>query len=115
MFNCCRNVKFVEIVLFFELMNNLYEIVNKLESKLSKLLSQYTILQQENIKLLQQKSNFEQQLNRQNQLIDDLENKYKSLKVANAIVGSKEDKHLTKLKINTLIREIDKCIVQLSD
>jgi len=96
-------------------MNNLYEIVNKLESKLSKLLSQYTILQQENIKLLQQKSNFEQQLNRQNQLIDDLENKYKSLKVANAIVGSKEDKHLTKLKINTLIREIDKCIVQLSD
>jgi len=115
LFNCCRNVKFVEIVLFFELMNNLYEIVNKLESKLSKLLSQYTILQQENIKLLQQKSNFEQQLNRQNQLIDDLENKYKSLKVANAIVGSKEDKHLTKLKINTLIREIDKCIVQLSD
>jgi len=96
-------------------MNNLFEIVNKLESKLSKLLSQYSILQQENIRLLQQKSNFEQQLNRQNQLIDDLENKYKSLKVANAIVGSKEDKHLTKLKINTLIREIDKCIVQLSD
>jgi len=115
LFNCCRNAKFVEIVLFFELMNNLFEIVNKLESKLSKLLSQYSILQQENIRLLQQKSNFEQQLNRQNQLIDDLENKYKSLKVANAIVGSKEDKHLTKLKINTLIREIDKCIVQLSD
>jgi chromosome segregation ATPase len=96
-------------------MNNLYEIVSSLENKLSKLLSQYTILQQENLKLLQQKNNCEQQLNKQHQLIDDLENKYKSLKVANAMVGSKEDKHLTKLKINTLIREIDKCIVQLSD
>ncbi len=115
MFNCVRKTKFVEIVLFFELMNNLFEIVNTLESKLSKLLSQYTILQEENIKLLQQKNNCEQQLKKQHQLINDLENKYKSLKVANAIVGSKEDKHLTKLKINTLIREIDKCIVQLSD
>ncbi len=115
MFNCGRKTKFVEIVLFFELMNNLFEIVNTLESKLSKLLSQYTILQEENIKLLQQKNNCEQQLKKQYQLINDLENKYKSLKVANAIVGSKEDKHLTKLKINTLIREIDKCIVQLSD
>jgi len=96
-------------------MNNLFEIVNKLETKLSKLLSQYTVLQQENIKLLQQKSNFEQQLSKQHQLINDLEDKYNSLKIANAMVGSKEDKHLTKLKINTLIREIDKCIVQLSD
>jgi cell shape-determining protein MreC len=115
LFNCGRKTKFVEIVLFFELMNNLFEIVNSLESKLSKLLSQYTILQEENIKLLQQKNNCEQQLKKQHQLINDLENKYKSLKVANAIVGSKEDKHLTKLKINTLIREIDKCIIQLSD
>ncbi len=115
MFNCLRNTKFVEIVLFFELMDNLFEIVNKLETKLSKLLSQYTVLQQENIKLLQQKSNLEQQLNKQHQLINELENKYSSLKIANAMVGSKEDKHLTKLKINTLIREIDKCIVQLSD
>jgi len=110
-----RNIKFVAIVRFFELMNNLFQIVNLLESKLSKLLSQYTLLQQENLKLLQQKNNQEQQLNKQHQLINDLEKKYESLRVANAMVGSKEDKHLTKLKINTLIREIDKCIVQLSD
>ena len=96
-------------------MDNLFQIVNLLESKLSKLLSQYTLLQQENLKLLQQKNNHEQQLNKQHQLINDLEKKYESLRVANAMVGSKEDKHLTKLKINTLIREIDKCIVQLSD
>ncbi len=96
-------------------MNNLFQIVNLLEVKLSKLLRQYTVLQQDNKKLLQLKSELEEQLKQQHQQFSDLENKYESLRVANAMVGSKEDKHITKLKINTLIREIDKCIVQLSD
>jgi len=96
-------------------MNKLFEIVNNLEAKLSKILSQYTMLQQENLKLMQQKNNLQQQLSKQQEMIVTLERKYESLRVANTIVGSKEDKHATKLKINTLIREIDKCIVQLSD
>ena len=96
-------------------MNNLFQIVNLLEDKLSKLLGQYTVLQQDNKKLLNSKSELEEQLNKQHQLFNDLEKKYESLRVANAIVGSKDDKHITKLKINTLIREIDKCIDQLSD
>ncbi|NOQ92337.1 MAG: hypothetical protein GQ552_06440 [Flavobacteriaceae bacterium] len=96
-------------------MDNLFQIVNLLEVKLSKLLKQYTVLQQENKKLLQLKSELEEQLKQQHQQFSDLEKKHESLRVANAMVGSKEDKHVTKLKINTLIREIDKCIVQLSD
>ncbi len=96
-------------------MNRLFEIVNNLEAKLSKILSQYAILQQENLKLMQQKNNLEQQLSKQQDVIGSLEKKYESLRLANTIVGSKEDKHAAKLKINTLIREIDKCIVQLSD
>jgi len=96
-------------------MNKIFEIVNRLEGKLSKLLSQHTILQQENIKLLQNQNNLQQQLVKKQEMIEVLEKNYESLRVANTIVGSKEDKHATKLKINTLIREIDKCIVQLSD
>lgn len=96
-------------------MNKLFEIVNNLEAKLSKILGQYTILQQENLTLLQQKNNLQQQLDKQQEAIDTLEKKYESMRVANTIVGSKEDKHATKLKINTLIREIDKCIIELSD
>ena len=96
-------------------MNKLFEIVNNLEAKLSRILGQYTVLQQENLKLLQQKNNLQQQLSKQQEVIESLEKKYDSLRVANTIVGSKEDKLATKLKINTLIREIDKCIVQLSD
>ena len=45
----------------------------------------------------------------------ELENKFKSLKIAKTIEGSKEDSRETKLKINALIREIDACIAQLSE
>ncbi len=96
-------------------MQNLFQIVNLLEDKLSKLLSQYADLQEDNKNILLRKSELEEQLNQRHQQFSDLEKKYESLRVANAMVGSKEDKHITKLKINTLIREIDKCIIQLSD
>ena len=45
----------------------------------------------------------------------DLEHQIKSLKTVNAILGSDENKRETKLKINSLIREIDYCIAQLSE
>lgn len=96
-------------------MSNLIQIVDLLNDKLAKLLDKHSGLQLENKKLLDDKIALEKQLTVHHQLISDLENKQESLRIANAIVGSKEDKHLTKLKINTLIREIDKCIVQLSD
>ena len=47
--------------------------------------------------------------------IDQLESKNQSLKTANAMLGSNEYKKETKLQINSLIREIDQCIVQLSE
>ena len=96
-------------------MNNIFQLVDLLDKKLNKLLNKYNNLQQKNLQLTEQKNRLEDELLKQHQLISGLESKYESLKVANAIVGSKEDKHLTKLKINTLIREIDKCIVHLSN
>ncbi len=96
-------------------MNDLFKMVSLLENKLSKLLSQYKDLQQYNVRLIEQNNELKKKENHQYQQFNELEKKYESLRVANAMVGSKEDKHITKLKINTLIREIDKCIVQLSD
>ena len=96
-------------------MNDLFQLVDLVDKKLNKLLIKHDNLKLENSRLIEQNKSLEDQLSKQHQLINDLEKKYESLKVANAIVGSKEDKHLTKLKINTLIREIDRCIVQLSN
>jgi hypothetical protein len=38
-----------------------------------------------------------------------------SLRITNSLLGSEEYKKETKLKINSLIREIDYCIAQLSE
>ncbi len=94
-------------------MSNVIEIVDSLQSKLQKLLSKYELLQTENRQLLEKSNKLVEELSRQRESNNGLQHEYESLKVANAIVGSKEDKHTTKLKINALIRDIDKCIAQL--
>jgi hypothetical protein len=47
--------------------------------------------------------------------ISNLKSENKSLKVANSLLGSEGSKALTKRKINSLIKEIDFCIHQLTE
>ncbi len=47
--------------------------------------------------------------------VEEWEEKYKSLKLANTMLGSETNKTEAKLKINQLIRELDHCIVQLAE
>ena len=96
-------------------MNNLSQIVDLLDSNVSELLLKNENLIKENISLKLQNKDLMSEIASQKAYISDLKDEYESLKVANTIVGSKEDVHFTKLKINTLIREIDKCIAQLSE
>jgi len=96
-------------------MSNILELVDSLQSKLDKLLAKYELLQIENQQLLEKSEKLVQKVDQQQNTILEVEQSYESLRIANSIVGNKEDKHVTKLKINTLIREIDKCIGQLSE
>ena len=57
----------------------------------------------------------QQKVMHKDDIISSWEEKYESLKFANSILGSDESKREAKLKINTLIREIDHCISQLSE
>ena len=45
----------------------------------------------------------------------ELKKENESLKMANSLLGSKESKAITKRKINSLIKEVDFCINQLSE
>lgn len=96
-------------------MSNIQDIVDSLENRISKLLHKMEVLKQSNLKLNQELSISEQKISEQEQLINAWEDKYQSLKFASSMLGSDEDKRETKLKINALIREIDHCIVQLSE
>lgn len=47
--------------------------------------------------------------------VSELKKENESLKMANALLGSRESKAITKRKINSLIKEVDFCIHQLSE
>ncbi|MGV6846591.1 MAG: hypothetical protein ACWA42_10745 [Lutibacter sp.] len=96
-------------------MSNLAEVVSVVENKIQHLLKKYNFLKQENDFLIRKISDLENQLAQDKIIYSDLLEKYKSLKFAKTIEGSKEDRRETKLKINALIREVDACIQQLSE
>lgn len=106
--------KFVEIVLSQEIMSNTLEAIHLLENKLKDLLSRYEFLKEENEILLQQNGKLQILLSEREQQLMAQQKQFELLKVAKTIEGSKEDSRNTKLKINALIREIDKCITLLN-
>ena len=96
-------------------MNNTIEAIHLLEVRPNSLLSNYEFLLKENQLLFQNVTSLQRQLLEKEQLLEQQESKYNLLKIAKTIEGSNQNTKDTKLKINALIREIDKCIVQLSE
>ncbi|PWA05424.1 hypothetical protein [Flavobacterium psychrotolerans] len=96
-------------------MSEIVEIIDTLESKLKKLLNKIDDLEQKNLELSQELQKSTTVIQNQSNEIDALKKDYETLKIANSLLGSEENKRDTKLKINSLIREIDYCIAQLSD
>ncbi|MFC0604835.1 hypothetical protein [Winogradskyella pulchriflava] len=96
-------------------MSKIEEIVDALENKISKVLHKQEVLKQTNAKLSEQLELQQQKLLEQQEDIASWMEKYETLKIANSMLGSDENKRETKLKINALIRDIDHCIGQLSE
>jgi hypothetical protein len=96
-------------------MSKFVEIVANLEVNVGKLLQNKIILDQENQKLLDKITALEVKNANQAESIMQLKKDNDNLKMANSLLGSNENKRDTKLKINSLIRDIDTCIAQLSE
>jgi hypothetical protein len=96
-------------------MSNLSEIVDSLENRISKLLHKYESLKQTNTKLEEELVLEKQGHSKTLEELKQWREQSDNLKVANAMLGSDQFKRETKLKINSLIREIDVCISQLND
>ena len=95
-------------------MSKIEEIVDALENKISKILHKHEILKQTNTKLSNQLQEQQQKLLQQQDEIVSWTKKHETLKIANSMLGSDENKREAKLKINALIRDIDYCIEQIS-
>ena len=96
-------------------MSNTLEAIHLLEKTLQNLLSNYEFLKKENTILLQNNQVLQQRLLEKEQVLITQKNEFDLLKIAKTIEGSSSNTKDTKLKINSLIKEIDKCIVQLQE
>lgn len=96
-------------------MSELVEIVDSLENKISKLLHKLDLMQQTKLNLEQEIRSLRAECESSQRSVEEWEERYKSLKLANTMLGSETNKTEAKLKINALIRELDHCIVQLSE
>lgn len=96
-------------------MSELVEIVDSLENKISKLLHKIELLNQSKIRLEQEIVTLKNEDKTIRNTILEWEERYNSLKLANSMLGSDNNKTEAKLKINTLVRELDYCIAQLAE
>tara|TARA_B100001093_G_C26657041_1_gene940099 strand:- start:362 stop:649 length:288 start_codon:yes stop_codon:yes gene_type:complete len=84
-----------------------------LESNIEKLKMLVIKLKEENIEINQDLNKKRIKISDQKNELNDYKKKYESLKIASTFL-SKNDKSLTKSKINKMIKELDQCIMNLS-
>lgn len=96
-------------------MSEIRGIVDSLEVRFQMLLNKLENLKQTNNELTLKLKYSEAIIQKQADEIKTLKADFDSIKITNSLLGSDEYKRDTKLKINSLIKEIDYCIAQLSD
>jgi chromosome segregation ATPase len=96
-------------------MSEIAEIIDSLENRIEKLFIKIDSLENKSVLLKEELEKSASKIKNQTDEIVTLKSECDSLKIANSLLGGEENKRDTKLKINSLIREIDYCIAQLSD
>ena len=96
-------------------MSEIAEIINSLEGRIGKLFTKIEGLERDAVSAKGELENDAVTIQKQADEIAKLKSECESLRMANSLLGGEENKRDTKLKINSLIREIDYCIAQLSD
>lgn len=96
-------------------MSKIELVVYSLEKKVQKILYELTKLKKDNSTLKHQLNDVKAENFKLLHSLKEKESDYDTLKFANSILGSDENKRETKLKINSLVKQIDDCISKLSD
>jgi len=86
----------------------------QLQSRIQQLIGMYEKQKSANELLSRQKSDMQEQIRLDQERVKELEEKYNKLKISKALIASSEDVHDAKLKVNRMVREIDKCIALLN-
>jgi hypothetical protein len=93
---------------------NDHNMIIKLRLKIKKIITLFE-KEKEKCRILQnQNKDYEAQINNLKQEQEKLTIQYNNLKLAKSIESSGLSNHDAKLKVNTIVREIDKCIALLN-
>ncbi len=93
-------------------MEDLSLLASGVRKKVEKLIEKQSLLTEKNENLLEQIKKVKKELEEKSHHIQELENKVKMLKIAGSV--DNESTKEVKLKINEMVREIDKCIAQIN-
>ncbi len=96
-------------------MDKIKDLLFDLERKVESNLKELSRLKQLNNELLEKNKSLINEKDIVVSDLDSLDEKFKALKIANTISGSENNINETRSEINSLIREIDLCISQLSE
>ena len=90
-----------------------YEELVLLNRKIDELVNNFNSLKVENINLKTRNEALNSELLNRDDEMKELEKKYERIKLSGALLGDEENASEAKMKINELVREIDKCIALL--
>ena len=90
------------------------EILGSLRQKTKKLIELLESERAEKITLKNENSQLRVSMVQQEAKIHELEQKYEKLKLAKAMASDSDEIHDAKIKVNRMVREIDKCIALLN-
>lgn len=88
--------------------------LKRIQDKLQRLLKQYVALEKENDRLKEDLEKTNNHFSRSQQTVEELKQKIEILKVSSGS-WNEEDKKEFEKRINLYLKEIDKCIVLLSE
>ncbi len=84
--------------------------IENLKAKIVDIISIYEDLKKTNTLLEEDNSNLTKKIQLKDYEISELQQKYETLKIAKTLTSSSKDSHDAKIKINKIVREIDKCV-----
>jgi len=90
------------------------DILNSLKERTKQIMALCDGLKEEKKSLLTTNKELKQKVTQHEKEIDNIKTKYNTLKIAKTVSGTDNDVHETKLRVNKIVREIDKCIALLN-
>ena len=86
----------------------------QLQTRIRQVVELYQKERTDNEQLKKKGIELEERLKLDDNRLIDIEEKYNKLKISKALIASSNDVHDAKLKVNRMVREIDKCIALLN-